>query len=126
MQNLPYMMLACVPLFAFILKTLYFFRRMFYIDHLIYALHIHSFAYLSSLVIVGIAMGLKRILPGVEPFVLAAMITTAVVQIFLSIRKVYRQGWIMSAFKFFLGGLIYFIVICLSLAATVFVTLILP
>lgn len=126
MQNLPYMMLACVPLFAFILKVLYFFRRMFYIDHLIYALHIHSFAYLSSLVIVGVAMGLKRILPGVEPFVLAAMITTAVVQIILSIRKVYRQGWIMSVFKFFLGGLVYFIVICLSLAATVFVTLILP
>jgi hypothetical protein len=126
MQNLPYMMLACVPLFAFILKILYFFRRVFYIDHLIYALHIHSFAYLSSLVITGVAIGLKRILPAVEPFVLAMMITTAVVQIFLSIRKVYGQGWFMSLFKFFVGGLVYFVVICLSLAATVFVTLILP
>jgi ribosomal protein L32 len=126
MQNLPYMMLACVPLFAFILKILYFFRRLFYIDHLIYALHIHSFAYLSSLVITGVAIGLNRILPSVEPFVLAAMIITAVVQIFLSIRKVYGQGWIMSLFKFFVGGLVYLIVLCLSLAATVFVTLILP
>src|SRR3954470_1958069 len=126
MQNLPYMMLACVPLFAFILKILYLFRRTFYIDHLIYALHIHSFAYLSSLVITGVALGLKRILPPLEPFVLAAMITTAVVQIFLSIRRVYGQGWFMSLFKFFVGGVVYFVVICLSLAATVFVTLILP
>jgi len=126
MQNLPYMMLACVPLFAFILKILYFFRRMFYIDHLIYALHIHSFAYLSSLVITGVALGLKHVLPSLEPFLLAAMITTAVVQIFLSIRKVYGQGWILSLFKFFVGGFVYFIVICLSLATTVFVTLILP
>jgi hypothetical protein len=126
MQNLPYMMLACVPLFAFILKLLYLFRRMFYIDHLIYALHIHSFAYLSSLVIIGVAFGLNRLLPALEPFALAAMITTVVVQIFFSIRKVYRQGWIMSVLKFFVGGFVYFIVINLSLAATVFVTLILP
>ena len=126
MQNLPYMMLACVPLFAFILKILYLLRGRFYIDHLIYALHIHSFAYLSSLVITGVALGMKRLLPSVEPFLLAAMITTAVVQIFFSIRRVYEQGWLMSLFKFFVGGFVYFIVLCLSLAATVFVTLILP
>src|SRR5262249_2230484 len=44
-SNLPYMMLCCIPLFAFVLKILYVRRRIFYIDHLIYALHIHSFFY---------------------------------------------------------------------------------
>src|SRR4029077_4096310 len=44
-SNLPYMMLCCIPLFAFVLKTLYLRRRLFYIDHLIYALHIHTFFY---------------------------------------------------------------------------------
>ncbi len=44
-SNLPYMMLCCIPLFAFVLKVLYVRRRIFYIDHLIYALHIHSFFY---------------------------------------------------------------------------------
>src|SRR5262249_23815643 len=44
-SNLPYMMLCCIPLFAFVLKILYIRRRIFYIDHLIYALHIHTFAY---------------------------------------------------------------------------------
>src|SRR5262249_10158348 len=42
-SNLPYMMLCCIPLFALVLKILYIRRRLFYIDHLIYALHIHSF-----------------------------------------------------------------------------------
>ena len=37
------MMLCCIPLFAFVLKVLYIRRRLFYIDHLIYALHIHTF-----------------------------------------------------------------------------------
>ena len=41
-SNLPYMMLCCIPLFALVLKVLYIRRRLFYIDHLIYALHIHT------------------------------------------------------------------------------------
>ena len=35
LSNLPYMMLCCIPLFAFVLKILYFRRHIFYIDHLI-------------------------------------------------------------------------------------------
>src|SRR5438093_5277320 len=45
-SNLPYMMLCCIPLFAFVLKILYIRRHIFYIDHLIYALHIHTFVYI--------------------------------------------------------------------------------
>src|SRR5207253_7069115 len=51
-SNLPYMMLCCIPLFAFVLKVLYVRKRIFYIDHLVYALHIHSFAYLAIMSIV--------------------------------------------------------------------------
>jgi hypothetical protein len=126
MENLPYMMLGCIPVFAFILKALYFFRRILYIDHLIYALHIHSFAYLVSLVITGIAIGLNQVARGLTPLVLFVLITTAIVQVFLSIRRVYRQGWIMTVFKFFLGAVAYFVVILLALGATTFVTIALP
>jgi hypothetical protein len=48
------------------------------------------------------------------------------VQIFLSIRRVYRQGWFISIFKFFFGGFVYLIVLTLAVVATFFVTLILP
>jgi hypothetical protein len=47
-------------------------------------------------------------------------------QIFLSIRRVYRQGWFISTLKFFTGGFIYLIVLFLALAATFFITLVLP
>jgi hypothetical protein len=126
MENLPYMMLGCIPVFAFILKILYFFRRIFYIDHLIYALHIHSFAYLVSLVITGIGIGLHQVAPGLNPFVLFVLITTVVVQVFLSIRRVYRQNWFMTMLKFFLGAFAYMVVIFLALGATTFVTIALP
>ena len=63
-SNLPYMMLCCIPLFALVLKVLYVRRRIFYIDHLIYALHIHTFAYVGIMLIVLATIGLIRAAPG--------------------------------------------------------------
>jgi hypothetical protein len=124
MENLPYMMLACIPIFAFLLKILYFFRRIFYIDHLIYALHIHSFAYSVTLAIGAIGYALGRWLPGIETLVLLILIATAAIQILLSIRRVYRQGWLMTILKFFLGGFAYLLVLFIGLGATTFITLV--
>jgi hypothetical protein len=127
MSNLPYMMLACIPLFAFVLKILYVRKRIFYIDHLVYALHIHSFAFLAIMLIVLITVGLNRTIPGAfGGWLIAAMWITFAAQIFLSIRRVYKQGWFFSIFKFFVGGVVYFVVLCVALAATFFVTIALP
>src|SRR5882724_10163334 len=126
-SNLPYMMLCCIPLFAFVLKVLYIRRRVFYIDHLIYALHIHTFAYTGIMLIVLATIGLNRVIPGpIAGWIIALLWIAFVVQIFLSIRRVYRQGWFFTVFKFFLGGFVYLIVLVFALAATFFVTVVLP
>ena len=120
------MMLCCIPLFAFVLKLLYLLRRVLYIDHLIYALHIHAFAYMAILLIGFISAGLTHIMPAVSGWVMAALILIAVAQLLLSIRRVYLQGWFTSAFKFVLGGLIYLIVLGVAVGATFIVTIALP
>ncbi|PYL27630.1 MAG: hypothetical protein DMF45_11660 [Verrucomicrobia bacterium] len=126
-SNLPYMMLCCIPLFAFVLKILYIRRHIFYIDHLIYSLHIHTFFYSAVMLIVLATMGLNRIAPPtLGGWIIALLWILFVVQIFLSIRRVYRQGWFMSTLKFFVGGFVYMIVLFLALAATFFITLALP
>jgi len=126
-SNLPYMMLCCIPLFAFVLKVLYIRRHIFYIDHLIYALHIHTFLYTGVMLIVLATMGLNRIAPpALAGWIIALLWILFVVQIFLSIRRVYRQGWFMSTLKFFVGSFVYLIVLFLALAATFFITLALP
>src|SRR6266581_8358566 len=95
-SNLPYMVLCCIPLFAFVLKILYVRRKVFYIDHLIYALHIHSFAYVGIMLIVLATIGLNRTAPSpIAGWIIALLWIAFVVQIFLSIRRVYRQGWFM-------------------------------
>jgi hypothetical protein len=123
-SNFPYMMLCCIPLFAFVLKVLYVRKRIFYIDHLVYALHIHSFAYLAIMLIVLITLGLNQWIPGTfAGWIIAALWVSFAAQIFLSIRRVYRQGWFFTVFKFFLGGIVYFTVLLCALAATFFITL---
>jgi hypothetical protein len=126
-SNLPYMMLCCIPLFALVLKVLYVRKRVFYIDHLVYALHIHSFAYLAIMLIVLITLGLNRSIPGAfAGWIIAALWITFAAQIFLSIRRVYRQGWFFTVFKFFAGGFAYLIVLAIALATTFFITIALP
>ena len=126
-SNLPYMMLCCIPLFAFVLKVLYIRRRIFYIDHLIYALHIHTFFYAGIMLIVLATIGLTRFAPGaIAGWLIALLWIAFVTQIFLSIRYVYRQGWFFSIFKFFFGGFVYLIVLLAALAVTFFATLVLP
>src|SRR5882762_10167158 len=126
-NNLPYMMLCCIPLFALVLKVLYVRKRIFYIDHLVYALHIHTFFYTGLMLIVLATMGLNRTIPGAfAGWVIAALWITFIAQIFLSIRYVYRQGWFFTVFKFFLGGFAYLIVLAIALATTFFITIALP
>ena len=120
------MMLFCVPLFAFVLKLLYIRQRRYYVEHLVYALHIHTFAYVAVVVITLIGLAVQRVLPSVQPLLVFILSCVVVAQVFLSIRRVYRQGWFMTTFKFLLGGAIYFAVMVLAVAATAFITLLLP
>lgn len=125
-SNIPTMMLCCIPLFAFILKILYVRQRRYYIEHLVYALHIHTFAYVATVVIALIAMGAERWFPGLRGLLIGLLCTATVVQVFLSIRRVYRQGWFFTTFKFFLGGFVYLMILIIAVGTTAFVTLLLP
>ena len=126
-RHVPTMMLCCVPLFALVLKVLYVRQRRFYIEHLVYALHTHTFAYVAVVVIALVALAAERVLPSpFEPVLVFLLSCAAVAQVFVSLRRVYGQGWFMTAVKFLLTGAIYTAAIICALAATAFITLLLP
>jgi hypothetical protein len=126
-SNLSTMMLFCIPLFAFVLKLLYLRQKRFYIEHLVYALNIHAFFYIAVILVVLISIGLDRWIPGTPQALLTlALSLLVVVQIFLSIRSVYRQNWFMTTLKFAFGGIIYLFVLAFAVAATAIVTIALP
>ncbi len=122
-DNISTMMLFCIPLFAFVLKILYLRQGRYYIEHLVYALHIHSFFYIAVLLIVFSGIATKRWVPALNTPLLWILVLAMVAQVFCSIRQVYGQGWFMTTFKFFFGGFIYLFVLVLALAVTAVATL---
>jgi hypothetical protein len=120
------MMLCCIPLFALVLKILYIRQGRFYVEHLVYALHIHTFLYVSVIVTSLAVMGANRTVPALGGWITGLMTIAIVVQIFLSIRRVYGQGWFMTLIKFLFGGMVYCVILAVAVGATAFITLLLP
>jgi hypothetical protein len=48
------------------------------------------------------------------------------IQLLVAIRRVYRQNWFATLFKFALGSLIYLVLLSIAFAVTAMVTLVLP
>jgi len=125
-SNIPTMMLFCVPCFAFVLKVLYARQRRFYVEHLVYALHIHTFVYIGVVVIALLAMMIAGWSETARSLIAVLLSCVLCVQVFLSIRRVYSQGWFFTTFKFLLGGFAYLFILVIAVGATAFVTLLLP
>ena len=125
-DNIGPMVLCCIPLFAFVLKILYVFKRRFYIEHLVFALHTHAFVFLSTLLIIGIGFLLNWKVPPLTPVVCTFLGIAVVIELLIAIRRVYRQNWFATLFKFALGSVIYLCVLIIAFAVTAFVTLLLP
>ena len=125
-NNIPTMMLCCIPLFALVLKILYVRRGRYYVEHLVYALHIHSFVYVGVLVITLIGLALGEWSQTARALVAFILSITMLVQVFLSIRRVYPQSWFFSVVKFLVGGFTYLIILVLAVGITALVTILLP
>ena len=110
LKNLPLMMLILIPVFALVLKLLYIRRKHLYINHLIHALHLHSFAYLfygvSLIIILYIINGEDS--AAVFGFVGFLVVSTYA---FISFLRVYKQHWFKTLIKFNITGYIY--VVCI-------------
>ncbi len=125
-QNLAPMVLCCIPLFALVLKILYIFKRRFYIEHLIFALHTHAFVFLSTVVIIGLGFLLALKSTALTAVTCTFLGFAVVIQLLVAIRRVYRQNWLATLFKFGLGSLIYAVLLSVAFGVTVFLTLLLP
>jgi hypothetical protein len=104
-----------VPVFAVLLWVLY--RRCRYVAHLVFSLHLHSFAFLA--LVVGLAIDLPlRAAEGKGPGNALAVLVIAVYS-FLALRRVYGQGRFFTVVKM-AGLLIGYLV---ALIATMILTL---
>ena len=120
--NLPQVLFVLMPLFALLLKFFYIFKRRLYMEHLIVALHSHAFIFQSLLLITLaiLARGWAREhvawLQGPLGWLTFAMCWWLPIYLLLTAKKVYKQGWIFTVFKFGVIGICYTILISLGVA----------
>lgn len=103
----PYVLFAFVPVFALLTRVLYLRRSMHYGEHLVYALHVHAFAFLMLL---GTALGSK----GVGDLLgLASM-----VYFWFAMRRVFGGGWWATLLRFLAISIVYPILLSLAILLT--------
>lgn len=96
--NLQRAFFLLLPAFALLLKLLYLRRGNFYLDHLVFALHFHAFAFvvLTAMVLLG-AAGIPR--PILAPVAVAAWLWIFM-YLFLALRRVYPDSRLAAGLRF--------------------------
>lgn len=106
---LPQSLFVVMPLFAILLKILYLFKRRYYMEHMMVALHSHAFISLSLLLFCLVSL-VELAWPVTAPVLFWVNVAIgAWIPLYLLImqKRVYRQNWFVTLFKWCLIGFCY-------------------
>lgn len=117
-NHLPQALFLLLPLFALLLKLMYVFKKRLYAEHLIVALHSHSFLFLCFLLMIfgNVLAGWWPALDTLAHINWIVLVCWMPIYLLLMQKRVYRQGWIMTLLKYLIIGLIYLVLISLTVA----------
>lgn len=113
LDYVPQTMFLLLPVFAGILKLLYWRRGRLYVEHFVFALHLHAFTFLCFTI---------EATANVQ--VVEAVIALWIcLYTYLAMYRVYGQGWFRTGVKYVTLGFAYMLVLSLALVATLIVAL---
>ena len=115
LENFPNMMFLLLPIFAVALKMLYIRSELKYVEHLVFLLHAHAFAY--------IVLSILLLLP--QNPILSLIPLGIPVYVFLAMRTFYRQPWWKTSIKLgmlFVGYATIFAICLVGTFAVTFLT----
>ena len=105
--RVPTLLFLGMPICALLLKLLYRRSRRYYIEHLIFSVHLHTWAFLVFMVGIGYfklaALGPRWLTTAFGWLLTAWMLW----YVFAAFRTVYQQGWIKTGVKLMLLGSTY-------------------
>ncbi len=112
-HKLPWIIFCMLPVFAFLMYLIYYRKRILYVDHLIYAFHVHTFFFLF----LSVFMLLDHFLGWLPINYLLLYIP---IYFYLAMRRVYAQPRFKTFVKMCLLSMMYSVaVVVLFLVATV-------
>jgi hypothetical protein len=112
MEHAPTGIFLMMPLFAAILKVLYLRRNRFYVEHFVFALHVHAFTFLTFL--------LMLLLPWKA--VNGVLSVWLMLYVFLAMKRVYGQGIVKTFLKYAVLGWAYTLVLTVGVLVTMALT----
>ena len=113
LDRLPVAIFLLVPLVAFFLKVLYLRTGRYYVDHFIFALHVHAFAFILFTVMMPVPEVVAR-------FTGLVLIVYTV----LAMKRVYAQSWVRTLFKWSLLAGAYSLSLAIAVVAAVLVAVV--
>lgn len=124
----PQTLFVLLPLFALMLKCFYLFKRRLYMEHLIVALHSHSFLCLSILLLAGSTALSNQLAEASWWKDILGFIDTLIfwwIPIYLLIaqKRIYRQGWPMTVLKYAMIGFAYSFLIIIGIFVNMMLSL---
>jgi hypothetical protein len=129
LSTVPATLFVLLPLFAVLLKVAYVFKKRLYMEHLIIALHSHSFlcGALLLVMLLGAITGWTAGWPwlsGLFYWLEIALLVWMPLYLLLMQKRVYGQGWPMTLIKFFIIGNCYMFLLSIGAAINVMVSLV--
>lgn len=124
LEVVPPVMFFLLPIFALLLKIMFIFKKRYYMEHLVVALHSHSFIFLSLIFILfftylaEVNEGTEWMVDTFELLSIALMIWIPI-NLFLQQKRIYAQGKFMTFIKFVAIGISYKFLLTLGAAVAV-------
>ena len=119
-------MFFLLPLFALLLKGVLIFKRRLYLEHLMVALHSHTFLFAATtcLLLLALADGLGPAwLQSLWGWLTAAIWIWIPLYLLLMQKRVYRQSWLGALFTYGIVGTLYTMLISFTALGALLVSL---
>ncbi|MCF7688723.1 MAG: DUF3667 domain-containing protein [Cephaloticoccus sp.] len=114
----PKLILLCLPLFALFTRFLFRKSRLVYLQHLVLALHFHTFVYLWLMARDGWVFLTTFPSPQLAGYVALACNLWLVVYPFQMLRYMFANSWPRTVFKTLVLGLVYFFTLAMGFVVT--------
>lgn len=129
LSTVPTTLFVLLPLFALMLKLAYVFKRRLYMEHLIVALHSHSFLCAGMLLalLLDAMAGWTAALPWLSlpiGWAEVALLVWMPVYLLLMQKRVYGQGWPMTLLKFGMLGTGYLMLVMMGAMVSLMVSVV--
>ena len=109
-DNIPAALIVLLPLMALVLKAIYPLSRRYYVEHLLFFVHLHAFFFLLFTLQI-LFNRLAALLSVSELAITLVLVATSIyvpIYLFVAMRRVYGQGRIVTFLKFIVLTLAYF------------------